>query len=150
MNNLSILTFLGKVLKGEDQNWCIYCFNHFFEPLLLEGLANPSSLHCCSSGCRLPGTAPKTLREPSNPRVMWCIYADASSNFLPSCNDRDRNFFERVFWGFLARGWSSSAAFRKRSVAASHESSCLCASVSCSGSSLSALKIALTKPSLLS
>lgn len=104
-------------------------------PIFFEGMANPSSLHCSSSGC-----------EPRNPVPMKCTDADASSSFLFKLKDVERNDFELVFDVFFTGTTSSCADFRNRSVAASQESSCLCLSASGEGSSDNASSVALTKP----
>lgn len=109
----------------------------------------PSSLRCSSSGCKLPGIAPNILRDTSNPETKWCACADKSSIFPPRFNDADMNLFEGNSDTFFLDAWSNSAALKNRSVAASQDSSCLCASVSCAGSSARALHVTLTK-SLLS
>ena len=42
---------------------------HFLEPCFPARTVNPSSSHCSSFGCKLPGIAPNILRDASNPEI---------------------------------------------------------------------------------
>lgn len=131
-------------------NWVYLFRDHVVQHFVYGWEGNPKSLHSSSSGWSVPGIASNTQEVNSLLAAALCIHADASSHFIfILAGDKEANFFEGLFI-IVHPPWFNSVAFRNRSVAASHDNSCICESLNGAGSSLKALRVKETNPLLSS